>query len=197
KASSASQLRDSPPDASSPVFTQALRMSVRSSSVESRSMVASVVGMLGPPGSGVDGGADLAGEALEDRHHVVEVAIARFEEEGADAEVLVAPNVGDDLIGRALQRLALRAVGSVADREPHAKGDGEVVDPTVDLLAFGAEPRDVALESVRRRERGMPAVAQLGHATQGPRGMAAHPDGDGLAHRLGHHTDLVEGEEFP
>src|SRR4029450_2283290 len=113
--SSASQLLSSWPDASSPVLTQALRMRVRSSSVASTSMSSAVL-MSWSPGGGGDLGADLAREALEDGHHVVEISIAGLEEEGADAQLAIAPDVVDDLLGCALERLAVGAARPVAER---------------------------------------------------------------------------------
>src|SRR4029453_17043880 len=90
------------------------------------------------PGGGGDLGADLAREALEDGHHVVEISIAGLEEERADAELAIAPDVGDDLLGRALQRLAVGAARPVAEREPDAKRDREVVDGAIGPRTLGA-----------------------------------------------------------
>src|SRR5688572_12656851 len=194
-ASRASQLRSSWPEDSSPVFTQRLRMRVRRSSVAWTSMSLAAL-MSGSPGGGVDLGPDLAREALEDRHHVVEIAVARFEQEGADAELAVTPDIAEDLLGRALKRLAVGAAGRLAEGQPHAQGDRQVLEGAIALRALLTEPRDVAREGVGRREGGVPAVAQLGHAAQGPRGVTTHPDRDGPAPRLRHHPDLVEGEEL-
>src|SRR3989338_6893542 len=45
-------------------------------------------------------GADVAGDGLVDLDHVVQVALAGFEEEGRHAEGLVAADVRDDLLRR-------------------------------------------------------------------------------------------------
>src|SRR4030095_4371537 len=148
------------------------------------------------PGGGGDLGADLAREALEDGHHVVEISIAGLEEEGADAQLAIAPDVVDDLLGCALERLAVGAARPCAEREPHAERDREIVDRAVGLRALGAEALHVAGERVGRREGGVPAVAQLRDAPEGARRVAAHPDGDTLARGLRSDPDLAEGEEL-
>src|SRR4029450_8452122 len=148
------------------------------------------------PGGGGDLGADLAREALEDGHHVVEISIAGLEEEGADAQLAIAPDVVNDLLGCALERLAVGPARPVAEREPHAERDREIVDRAVGLRALGAEALHVAGERVGRREGGVPAVAQLGDAPEGARRLAAHPDGDMLARGLRSDPDLAEGEEL-
>src|SRR5262245_50599905 len=91
---SGSQLRSWWPAGSWPVWRRPWRMRGPSSSVDWTSTSLAVL-MSWSPGGGGDLGADLAREALEDGHHVVEISIAGFEEERADAELAISPDVGD------------------------------------------------------------------------------------------------------
>lgn len=59
--------------------------------------------------------AQLARERLVGAEHVGQVAVARLQQDRLDAQVSEAGEVGEDLIGGALQRLAVGAEGVAAD----------------------------------------------------------------------------------
>src|SRR5262252_4410111 len=138
---------------------------------------------------------DVARESLEGADHLGEIAIARFHEDVAYPERLVAPEIAHDLLWRALERLAVRPAGARAERETGAQRDGQLLEAPVLPRAFLTQLAQARLQPFRGGEGRVPAVGQ-GHdaAQRGPR-MAAHPDGDVPAHRLGKATDVLEGEE--
>src|SRR5262252_9164960 len=138
---------------------------------------------------------DVAGERLERGDHAGEIAIAPFEENVADAQGLEPAEVADDLVRRALQRLAIGAARARPKSEARPQGDGELLERTTLPGAFFAQLVQACREAVCRGEGRVPAVRQGDDASERRFGVPAHPDRNVAANRLGIAAYVLEGEE--
>src|SRR5207245_3114658 len=131
----------------------------------------------------LDSPPNLSSEALVDLDHVREVADARFEDEVADAEL------GER------SDLANKGFRVVPGRHPEARAERERFEVAPRRAARRRQLCEPALQLLGARERGVPSVAELGHAPESPRRVTADPDGDGAARGLRGEAEGVEAHE--
>src|SRR5262249_12193776 len=127
---------------------------------------------------------DVLRELLVDRGHVVEVAHSRLEDDVAHAEC------GE------LTDLAHEGVGVLTGGQADPRADRERVDGAACLAARHRQVAEPGFHLLGAGKRRVPAVPQLGDAPERARRVAADPDGNGAANRLGRHAERLEGEEL-
>src|SRR5439155_9569837 len=128
--------------------------------------------------------ADLAGKAFDGVRHRGEIAGGGLEDHVVHAEVAQRFHLREQLGARLLARQA----------EPRAHGESLRIAPGRGTRR--PQVREPVLQRGRRRKGCVPAVAQLGHAAQRARRVAADPDGNAAARRRGSTGQLVEAEEL-
>src|SRR3989449_11447261 len=77
-----------------------------------------------------------------------------------------------------------RSVRVVPGRHPEARAERERFEVAPRRAARRRQLCEPALQLLGARERGVPSVAELGHAPESPRRVTADPDGDGAARGL-------------